>query len=1031
MTPRYLPLALGMVLLLGMLPTPASSVSFGSYGTFVDAVTANDFVPSLVTPGGVDFCVGYVDDDSLDISKRAWFFHIATDGSCAGELVSTDRSYRITIFGGSTSAAWIKSTDTAYLSKTFTKVASIGPASTWLCFLESDGIPGHTGGDPVYVDREVFDGGGGPATLSINDLRMVGATTTTGSPFSLTPAIIKSSDTDFTRAVDASDDVTKAPVTDTLSCGGFTVRVLDLASKGVFNSQDGYYLTSATSLSTTYTAQGMPRIVAGTFVTAGTMVANGNTDHEDIVERLASTASAVNTNGRCGATSCAISLVRTTTQPDTIAKSLYLHIADPDGTDDHVLYGDQIIKRGTTASAGSAGTRATAPSTGVGETIDSGIQYAIEDMMFFVDLDADGFADDEEPVYMKHPDNADANLQGGDCTPTAATDQRCIQVNDIRIHVSGKTAGSLVAASDSDYTAYRTSGLGHAGFHIKVFSDKHDTRMALQTVASAKFVDDDNDNVWDPATEDVYITASTTVANGNRRVWASGAAVDTLAVCPGDTDCGVTFDTTSLLRTTGPDTSWEPALSEQLIWSEDTVLGQGDYRLQAAGTLAAGLVGAADAALTQGLFNPTSGITIYASRDTGCPGSCFPFPQVGDIKLNTGFGSRLTASSTEVVPRVSVLDPSVVRADLGEASNLMDDVYYLDFSGTFQSGQVLRLTPYTNKAAGTFVQSGDTIEQGATRSVHATTAGQFGFIEAGTNTGFNVDDFVYLNLAGSDDPTDLGGSTGKTLTAWDARITKYSQGSFNHASGTRVLAGNGDIQAYGGTAFASTDFKVLWWDADLNGIVGSEDNIWLHQGTDTPVVPGYLDIRISGAGGSVGTGGGGTPPPPPPPASPPQTPPSPPVSPPEEPPSLPPSAPPIAESTVEGANKELAGSLKVTRRDGANQLAWTDVEGEAGYQVWKSDSPFELLLDLPADSSSFTDSEGKTGTQYIVTAYYENSNGVRTGYSTTVDADGLPDVPGKADLASAMAKKETPGLPIVAIMVALGGLAVVARRRRD
>ena len=112
--------------------------------------------------------------------------------------------------------------------------------------------------------------------------------------------------------------------------------------------------------------------------------------------------------------------------------------------------------------------------------------------------------------------------------------------------------------------------------------------------------------------------------------------------CPGCGQCGTAYEAGNI-HTTGPDATWTAANDEQLVWSHDLFLTAGDYRLQTLGALDDGVILAADAGLGRGLLQ-TSGTTLYASVDAGCPGSCFPFPQVGDVQLYPSFGTLFTTS---------------------------------------------------------------------------------------------------------------------------------------------------------------------------------------------------------------------------------------------------------------------------------------------------------------------------------------------------------------------------------------------------
>ena len=1018
-----------------LVAAPSAGAAFGSFGTFVTSLSTADLVPAVDVPATDVFCIGYVRDPSAltDASKRAWFFHIATDGDCTGEIVTATRSFRYTLYGGTASLGWITSTDTTYINDAFDAIEQIAAGATWLCTMESDGIPGWTPGDPVIIDREVFEGGAG-GTLTQNDVHLIGVSSTTNAPFSTSPGIVKTTDTALTLANKADDDPTVHPIANTLSCGNFSARVLDLGATGTYDSQDTYYLVRTTSITSAFVSQGAARLTTGNGLTGGQMVAASGTDQRNVLVTLDSSAAAADTTGACAAT-CQVALAVTGTGT-TASKKLYIHVIDGSGLDTRILRGDVALKTSTTTSAAGAGTVVTTTTAGAGDVIVGGL-YSLQDLFYYLDTDGDGIYDVSEPTYIKHPDNiaAAGDVYGGTCG-AAAAGERCLEANDYRVKTtSGQTTGSLVLTTQSDYTAYRTTAMGHTGFLPKWYAPKLDTRATLTQVTNAKFVDNDADNLWDPASEDVYITASTTVTNGDTRVWVDGAEVSETATCPGDADCGATYDTTTFLRTTGPDTTWTAASNEQLVWSHDALLTQGDYRLQTLGALADGLVGAADAALGSGLLIPT-GTQVYMAQD-----AAFPFPQPGDVQLMSGFGTQLTSTSAGVVPQTTVATARLIVADFGVQNELSKDTYYLDFSGSFQTGQVLRITPLDatvgSGAAGNFLTASNTAETSAAKLTDADVAGDLAFI-AGPLGGFNTDSTVYVNL-----PAALGGTAGTTLTQWDSRLTPYTQGSCTGCTaGSRVRTGDGDASG----APALTDpgtFQVLWWDANNDASADSEDFFWVHHGVDSPTTPSYLDVRLGGAGGggAASTGGGGTsggggggggsnpvvtPTPTPTPSGSGSSSDSGSVS--GSVSSSGSDSPGDGDVNLAAANVAIAESLRVRREDGVNELTWDPQPGVDGYQIWSSESPFVLLTTLRGQSSSsYSDNEGGKDTKYLVTAFV-GSEELTADDVNNGDVPGYSGVPEGED-PKAGSRGFIPAPSLVLVLAGLVAAIFVARRR--
>jgi hypothetical protein len=998
------------LLLASLASTPVHATAYGTIGTFVSSASS-DFAPGLSTPA-IDYCIGYVKDPSFltDASKRAWIFHVGNDADCTDDLTASSRSFRITNFGGTTSRTWLTSSDTTYINKAFDEVFSIA-SSAWLCMLESDGLPGWSPGDGVYVDTEVFDGGASGA-LTANDLRLIGTSTALNSPVTTTAGIVKSGDADLTLANKVDDDPTLRPTTATFACGASApsaVTLLDLGIKGTYDNQDNYYLSLTAP---DYVTQGMARL-AGPSSNANQVVLDTDAEVRDVLAYVGTTSPA---------------RVVTVTAGTTVAKAVYVHFIDGSGGDDRVQRNDLIVRRSSTVAAGSPGTLVSSTATGAEELMEAQAGDSLEALLYYLDADDDGLFDPTEGIYIQHPDNA---AGGGDCSPGA--DQVCIQVNDIRVTASAsKAAGSLVAATDTDYTGNHATRTGETDLFLKLFSAKGDTRTQLTKVTNAKFNDADNDNLWDPASEDVYITStssSTSVANGDLRVWTGGAEDSTAITCPpGSVQCGTAYEAGNIY-TTGPDATWTATSDEQLLWSHDAFLTVGDYRLQTLGSLDDGLVSSTDVGLGRGLLQ-SSGTTLYASVDSGCSGACFPFPQIGDVQLYPSFGTVLTSSSTQVVPQVTVVTPRLVRADFDVQNDLVKDAYYIDFGTTFAASQVWRATTLdaslSSKPAGNFLTSADTTELGATKIVSAGGATAAMAYRIGTSGGFSTDSTVYIDL-----PVDLGAAGTGTVTQWDARLTPY--GSL--AAGTRVKTG--DTDSSGAPAVTGTAFKFLWWDGNRDGTADSQDFFWLHQGTDTPTAPGFLDVRLGGSAGvatsSVVPGG------------------SPTVVTTATTSSTTTSTTGTSSTTSDSetgsttesstsqqggvddlaaANQAIADSLDVNRKDGENVLTWDSQAGVDGYQVFSSDSPFVLLTTLQGqDQSSYTDPDGGKDTKYLVTAYIAGSELTAEDVNNG-DVPGYTGVPaGKDAPAGKKGFIPSPGFALVTMSIA--ALALVLRRRLD
>lgn len=819
----------------------AAQTNFGDYGSFVDDTSDQDLVPLLKTSAhgdvSADFCMGYVKDPDNPSNKdeRSWMFHVASDGSCSGEQVESGRTYRFTDFGGSSSEEWTDDDDTQYTGKSFDQIAAVD-GQPWLCYLESDGIDGYSLGDPVYVDHEVFDGGTS-GQLSVFDLRLTDVSTV--APFSVRLGIVDSGDSDFDAATDGTDDPTKRPTSESYTCGSnFTAAAFDLGTEGTFDDDDLYYLThsdlpkdSGLGAEEHRVVPGTVRLTDGDSLTGGEKVEDGDNDHRSFLEQLASPGD------------IKLAWTSASSTPD---RKLYFHIDHPDTSDGFILMHDAVLK-------GSSGTSSSNPGSIVTSTTHAGVSIAstatLDTRIFFIDEDGDSEYDLDENVYIKHPDNSAPGSQ--------------LEVNDIRLDVDGENAGSLVESGDDDYKTWKSTSVG-TGFSIKVENEDLDDRTPLKSVSNGKFVDVDGDGVWDPTEDNVYITSNSTVGDTDRRVWRNGTGgVWETATCPSDADCGENLQSTSNVRTTGPDSDYDRSQDEFLYWSADDRLTVGDYGLSDQGPN--GQVSAGDAHLTATKIQDRD-VTLYASHDSCSP--CFPFPSPGDIELVTNFGDRRTASDSEIVPEVSVLadgEQRVIRHDYG-SSGLKEDTYYLDLSDgqDFRASSVLRLTPFEpeSRSAGEWLQDSFTTE---TQASHQLSSTEFhaliGFIESGSQSGFGTDDYLYFDLA-----SDLGATASNedVMSQWDARMNGFTFSGTTFDAGSRVSTGDADHASFSGDTLqdkSATDWQVLHWDANLDGVVEDEDAVWLHKGTDTPTTPGYLDVRLSGSGGSSGggsSGGGGS-----------------------------------------------------------------------------------------------------------------------------------------------------------------------------
>ena len=125
---------------------------------------------------------------------------------------------------------------------------------------------------------------------------------------------------------------------------------------------------------------------------------------------------------------------------------------------------------------------------------------------------------------------------------------------------------------------------------------------------------------------------------------------------------------------------------------------------------------------------------------------------------------------------------------------------------------------------------------------------------------------------------------------------------------------------------------------------------------------------------------------------------------------------------------QLQGSLKVERDGDDNILTWDDVGGESGYQVWSHNSPYVLLANLPAGTTTYTDVDAPADTVYLVTA-------VVGGQALTEEQVNAGDVPGYSEVPEGEQREGgggkgwIPGPSPVLVLALIAGLALLARRR--
>jgi hypothetical protein len=143
----------------------------------------------------------------------------------------------------------------------------------------------------------------------------------------------------------------------------------------------------------------------------------------------------------------------------------------------------------------------------------------------------------------------------------------------------------------------------------------------------------------------------------------------------------------------------------------------------------------------------------------------------------------------------------------------------------------------------------------------------------------------------------------------------------------------------------------------------------------------------------------------------------------------------LTPTAIENANKRI--EFTVTRDGDVNVIKWTLPSSRPatvmGVQIWRSNSPYTLVQDIPASDPDFADGEfrdtssaAKETSKYLVTMYYGLTSAL--GQFTNANAPDTTDYPGVASVDSAGADDDSSdgSLPTWAIvLIALGILFLV------
>jgi len=108
-------------------------------------------------------------------------------------------------------------------------------------------------------------------------------------------------------------------------------------------------------------------------------------------------------------------------------------------------------------------------------------------------------------------------------------------------------------------------------------------------------------------------------------------------------------------------------------------------------------------------------------------------------------------------------------------------------------------------------------------------------------------------------------------------------------------------------------------------------------------------------------------------------------------------------------------------------VSWPVQSGASGYQVFRSDSPWNLVVTLGGEASSYVDEEGSNDSLYLVTAYAE-VDGAKVGEVSDPNTDEVPGL-GLVESNDGGQSAPVPGFSLVLLLGGLAAALVVARRR--
>lgn len=842
-------------------------LTYGNYGTQV-AWEGTDYAPrftivaSGASVGPTEAHIARADAGSSGITDDVYYIHF-------GPSTDTSTSANDIILTG-TSKGTFASAGVA--------VNSVDSESFWadVKFLETDGKPGYTPGDFVYYSDD--------ATLAVEtsgfaDIRL--STNTAISPSTVTitagDVITSSSQADVTEGGD-SDQILPDGTT-LITSTTFVLKWSDKNANGQRDNGDPHVIGIDVANEREFYTIGDLWIATGGDGTFGSRVGSSTTKEIPILVNLGS-----------GAV-----LARTDHDTTNVAsRHLFIHFTDPDGTDDDVLYGDIVIREGTStgttaSTVYSYGTRVTSSTLGLGEAISC--TSTLSSLLFYVEVDGIAGYSNGDPVYINLP----STCFGG------ASDTLGLSLNDIRttsvtVGTSTFSAGSLVTTGDTDLTTYgsATANPVTGSWYVVKYNEDKSNAIPLTALSNCKIIGSSTDDTW-ASTDGVYIDANSDgrVSTDDVRINDFGSQTDssmTTKTTVGSTDTDNSASSVlvapasgeRICYITGGDGTFDTSKSEYVYLSVDAYLNAGDVCVYNDGTCTAGstVSNTGTDVSFAGPINSADRVffswCLGSSISGGCTASTPPLLlHVDDVEVVSG-GTRVSASGTDHVPWLQLYteDTStqrLLRWKKGDPA-IIDDVFYLATgTGSTTNSDDLRITGLdATRPAGkavkdsqieTVVSSGDVVYS----SGSDTFVSFLKFIDPDNNN-WDVGDFLIVDL-----PTTHGGSNVGTYGVADLRLTPSgaTSGATTYAAGTiRVQSDADQIFTSFGTLSGSNGFHVYWFDENRDGAYDAEDrgedrayvlvNTAGAASQSAVITPLINSVRLVGAGGSTAPTGSST-----------------------------------------------------------------------------------------------------------------------------------------------------------------------------